>query len=143
VKLLSGIGLLVMIGGILGLLATHSLFSTNPAVIAGQAAAFALMLWARMTFGRRSFHATADPTEGGLVTGGPYAFVRHPIYAAVCLFVIAGGLAHVSWATAAFALVVFLGAIARMVAEERLLRTQYAGYVAYAARTKRMIPHVF
>ena len=142
-KFLSGIGLLIMIGGILGLLATHSLFSTNPAVIAGQAAAFALMVWARMTFGRRSFHATADPTEGGLVTGGPYAFVRHPIYTAVCLFVIAGSLAHVSWATAAFALVVFLGAIARMLAEERLLRTQYPGYIAYAARTKRMIPHVF
>jgi protein-S-isoprenylcysteine O-methyltransferase Ste14 len=143
VKFLSGIGLLIMIGGILGLLATHSLFSTNPAVIAGQAAGFALMVWARMTFGRRSFHATADATEGSLVTGGPYAFVRHPIYTAVCLFVIAGGLAHVSWATAAFALVVFLGAVARMLAEERLLRTQYPGYVAYAARTKRMIPHVF
>ena len=142
-KFLSGIGLLIMIGGILGLLATHSLFSTNPAVIAGQAVAFALMLWARMTFGRRSFHATADPTEGGLVTGGPYAFVRHPIYTAVGLFVIAGSLAHISWATAAFTLVVFLGAIARMLAEERLLRTQYPGYIAYAARTKRMIPHVF
>jgi protein-S-isoprenylcysteine O-methyltransferase Ste14 len=142
-KLLSGIGVLLMIGGILGLLATHSLLSTNPAVIAVQAAAFALMVWARVTFGRRSFHATADPTEGGLVTTGPYAFVRHPIYTAVCLFVVAGGLAHLSWATAAFALVVLLGAIARMLPEERLLLRRYSDYAAYAASTKRMLPHVF
>jgi protein-S-isoprenylcysteine O-methyltransferase Ste14 len=34
---------------------------------------------ARVTFGGRSFHVGANPTEGGLVTKGPYRFVRHPI----------------------------------------------------------------
>ena len=52
-------------------------------VIIVQVLAVLLMLWARVTFGRRSFHASADPTEGGLITTGPYHYLRHPIYAAV------------------------------------------------------------
>jgi protein-S-isoprenylcysteine O-methyltransferase Ste14 len=142
-KSLSAIGLLFMVGGAVGLLLTHALFSTNPVVIAVQAAAFGLMVWARITFGMRSFHATADPTEGGLVTTGPYAFIRHPIYTAICLFVGAGAVAHLSWVTAGLACATVLGGIARMLSEERLLVGRYPDYAAYAARTKRMLPYVF
>ena len=83
-----------MVVAVLGLLTTGNLFSVSPLVIAAQVAAAALMVWARATFGIRSFHATADPTEGGLVTSGPYRIIRHPIYTAVCLFTCAGALAH-------------------------------------------------
>jgi len=142
-KILSGAGLLLMVAGAFGQAVTHSLFSPHPAVIGVQAIAVGLMAWARITFGGRSFHATADPTEGGLVTSGPYAFVRHPIYTAVCLFVLAGGLAHLSWPTAGLLLLVLAGAIARMLSEEHLLRQRYPEYSAYAARIRRMVPGVF
>ena len=46
------------------LLATRSLFANGPVTIAIQTAAALLMLWARVTFGIRSFHAAANPTEG-------------------------------------------------------------------------------
>jgi protein-S-isoprenylcysteine O-methyltransferase Ste14 len=142
-KTLSVAGLLLMIGGLLGLLAADSLLSFSPAVIAAQAAAIALMIWARLTFGLRSFHATANPTEGGLVTTGPYKYLRHPIYTAVCLFVLAGALAHLSLIALGLVLVVFTGALSRMLAEERLLLQRYPEYADYAARTSRMLPHVF
>jgi len=142
-KVVSLISLLLMLTGIMALLATHSLLTDAPVVIAIQVAALSLMVWARVTFGRRSFHAAADPTEGGLVTTGPYRFVRHPIYTAVCLFVFAGALAHVSFLAAGLALLVLLGALGRMVCEERLLVERYPEYADYAARTKRMLPLVF
>ncbi len=142
-KAISVVGFFVMVAGITGLFATRSLFSSNPVVIAVQAAAVALSLWSRVTFGTRSFHASADPTRGGLVTSGPYSFVRNPIYSAALLLVIAGGLAHLSWTTAAFILVCVVGALARILAEERLLGAKYPDYAAYAARTKRLIPYVF
>ena len=142
-KVLSVLGFLLMVAALLGLLATHSLFSPSPVVIAVQAAAVALMVWARVTFGRRSFHAAANPTEGGLVTTGPYRFVRHPIYTAVCLFAFAGAVAHVSLTAVGLALLAFLGALGRMLTEERLVRQRYPEYAEYAARTKRMIPLVF
>src|SRR5215471_12153167 len=95
-KALSIVGYLGMVVGLVGLLATKSLLSPSTVVIALQLVASALMIWARFTFGRRSFHAAANPTAGGLVTTGPYRFIRHPIYTGVCLFVTAGAAAHVS-----------------------------------------------
>ena len=65
-KTLSITGYLGMVGGLLGLLVTRNLFSTSPLVIAVQVMAFLLMLLARLSFGRRSFHRAANPTEGGL-----------------------------------------------------------------------------
>ena len=55
-----------MISGLLGLLVTQHLFSSIALVISLQAVAVLLLLWARITFGLRSFHVVADPTEGGL-----------------------------------------------------------------------------
>jgi protein-S-isoprenylcysteine O-methyltransferase Ste14 len=93
-KTLSIIGYLGMIGGLLGLVATRAILSVSPLVIATQVASVLLAVWARVTFGRRSFHAAANPTEGGLVTSGPYHFIRHPIYTAICLFAATGVAAH-------------------------------------------------
>jgi len=141
--MISVLGYLLMAAGLLGLIEMHALFSSSPAVIAVQCLAVTLMLWARLTFGRRSFHAAANPTEGGLVTSGPYRYIRHPIYTAVVLFSLAGVLAHLSLPAAGFELAVFLGALTRMLLEERLLRAAYPEYADYAARTKRMLPWVF
>lgn len=137
------ISFLLMVAGLLGLIATSSLLSRAPAVIAAQVAALALMVWARITFGLRSFHAAADPTEGGLVTTGPYRFVRHPIYTAVCLFAFAGALAHLSLESLGLAILVLFGAVGRSLCEEHLLIEHYPEYSNYAAKTKRMLPFVF
>src|SRR4029453_3135116 len=93
-KTLSTVGYLGMLGGLLGLLVMRSLVSFSPALLTIQVLAQLLFFWARVTFGRRSYHVVADPTEGGLVTGGPYRYIRHPIYAAFCLFTSAGAAGH-------------------------------------------------
>jgi protein-S-isoprenylcysteine O-methyltransferase Ste14 len=142
-KALSVLGFVLMVGALLGLFAVHALFWSSPVVIGLQVLAVALMVWARLTFGRRSFHATADPTAGGLVTTGPYRWMRHPIYTAVVLFAFAGAFAHPSLVASGLAVAVLLGALARMLTEERLLRARYPEYAGYAARTKRMLPYVF
>ena len=139
-KLISILSFALMVAGLLGLIYIHSLFSASPVVIALQAIAVALMVWARLTFGMRSFHAAADPTEGGLVTTGPYRYVRHPIYTAVVLFSLAGALAHISLTAAGLALAIFIGALGRMLAEERLLSARYPEYIEYAAHTPRILP---
>jgi protein-S-isoprenylcysteine O-methyltransferase Ste14 len=136
-------GLLLMVAAMLGLLLTGSLFSPSPAVIAVQCAAAALMVWARATFGLRSMHAGADPTAGGLVTSGPYHFIRHPIYTAVCLFGGAGVVAHWSLRSALLGVLLIAGAFIRMMCEERLVAATYPEYREYARVTRRMIPWVF
>jgi protein-S-isoprenylcysteine O-methyltransferase Ste14 len=101
------------------------------------------MVWARVTFGRRSFHASADPTAGGLVTTGPYHYIRHPIYTAASLFGWGAVVAHWSAVGAALGVALTAGGLVRIMCEERLLVKAYPGYLAYSKTTKRMLPFVF
>jgi protein-S-isoprenylcysteine O-methyltransferase Ste14 len=133
----------LMIAGIVWLLERQELFAYSVPVMAAQIAAFLLMIWARITFGRRSFHATANPTAGGLVTTGPYHWLRHPIYTAAMLFVWAGVLYYRTTPAIAAAGLVTIGAAARMFAEETYLRETYPEYQAYKSRTARMVPFLF
>ena len=142
-KTLSIIGYLVMICGLLGLIALQAILSPSPFVISVQVAAFLLFVWARLTFGRRSFHLAANPTEGGLVTTGPYRYIRHPIYTALCVFTGAGIVAHWSWGAGVCGALMLSGAVARIFCEETLVMARYPEYRPYAARTWRMIPYVY
>jgi len=142
-RAVSIIGYVGMVGGCVALLLTQCLFSLNPLVIVLQLAALWLGGWARITFGRRSFHVVANPTTGGLVTTGPYRLIRHPIYTAVSLFVLAGAAAHASWSAAGWGALVLAGALVRMLCEEKLLVAMYPAYSQYAATNWRMIPYVF
>ena len=142
-KPVSILGYLVMVGGLIGLIATRNLFSLDPVVITLQSSALLLLLWARVTFGRRSFHLAANPTKGGLVTTGPYRYIRHPIYAAVCLFTFTGVLTHWSLRSVAFGALILAGTLFRIYAEESLVTAQYPEYRDYAARTWRLVPFLF
>ena len=142
-KMISILGLFVMVGALIGLYKIGVLFTAQSIAIALQLMAVALLVWARLTFGRRSFHAAANPTAGGLVTTGPYRIIRHPIYTAACLF--GWGPIVVHWSLVSFALgiLLLLGALMRMMCEERLVTQRYPEYVEYAKVTKRMFPYLF
>jgi protein-S-isoprenylcysteine O-methyltransferase Ste14 len=139
-KLASLCGLVLMVAAVIALLWRHSLFGESPIPIGVQILASSLMVWARVTFGGRSFHAAANPTEGGVVTSGPYRFVRHPIYAAVLYFAWAGTLSHFSILNLVLGICVLAGAGLRIAAEEKLLIERYPEYKEYARQTKRIIP---
>ena len=142
-KTLSIIGYIGMIGGLVGLPATGNLFSSAPFAISLQIGAFLLFLWARLTFGRRSYHAVADPTAGGLVTRGPYSYIRHPIYAAICLFTWVGVATHWSWSSGLCGGVILISAVMRIFCEEALVEARYPEYAHYKTTTWRMIPHLY
>jgi protein-S-isoprenylcysteine O-methyltransferase Ste14 len=139
-KSASVIGFVVAVLAICGLAVEASVIASGMGGVAVQVLAALLMLWARVTFGRRSFHAEAGPTEGGLVTTGPYKFLRHPIYAAVLYFIWAGIVTHPASTSFLLGFLVTGGLAVRIYAEERLVVQRYPDYAAYAARTKRVIP---
>ncbi len=141
-KYSSLIGFAVLIGVLIALISLHSLFAVEPVGITVQVLAVLLMVWARATFGVRSLHAAANPTSGGLVTSGPYRFIRHPIYAAILYFLGVGIVSHPSWSTFALGLVAIAATTVRILSEERLIVQRYPEYEEYAARTKRVIPYV-
>jgi protein-S-isoprenylcysteine O-methyltransferase Ste14 len=142
-KALSIIGAVGMVAGLIAQFGTKNLFSSSPLVIAVQAAAAVLLLWARLTFGRRSFHVAGNPTEGGLVTSGPYRYIRHPIYTAICLFSGAGAVAHWSWKGGVLSGLVLGCGLLRIFCEEVMVAARYPEYRQYAATTWRMVPYIF
>jgi protein-S-isoprenylcysteine O-methyltransferase Ste14 len=78
-----------------------------------------------------------------LVTGGPYAIVRHPLYVTEALVLLGTMLQfRQPWAAvlggATFALIYL-----RTIFEERVLMSEYPQYAAYRERTARFIPGLF
>jgi protein-S-isoprenylcysteine O-methyltransferase Ste14 len=142
-KWLSLVGFAAMVAAVLCLWRTRSLFAATPWGIGLQFSAVLLMIWARVAFGMRSFHAGANPTAGGLVTSGPYRFIRHPIYAAICVFVWAGVFGYLSLTSLSLGVLATAGAIARLICEERLVLQRYPEYHAYGLTTKRLLPGVW
>ena len=80
-----------------------------------------------------------------VVTTGPYAFVRHPGYAAGILIIAASGPALGSWLAAALVVIFSLPFLLyRAITEDRILQVELAGYSDYAARVRwRLIPGIW
>lgn len=142
-KNISLAALLLMALALAGLVVRGAFFSLHPLAIGAEAASIALMVWARLTFGLRSLHAAANPSAGGLVTTGPYRYIRHPIYTAACLFGWSGVLAHWSLINGMLGMLLLAGAVVRMLCEEHLIAADHPEYAAYARTTRRMLPFIF
>lgn len=91
-----------------------------------------------------NFNIRPEVKDGArLVTHGIYARVRHPMYTAVLLAMLAfAALDARPWRIGAW---VALAAVllAKSVREERFLLARFPEYAAYRARTHRFIPGVF
>ena len=83
-------------------------------------------------------------TEQRVITTGPYATVRHPMYAGALLMLLATPIALASW----WALLGFIPILAviilRLQSEERYLEANLTGYAEYRTRVRsRLLPGVF
>ncbi|MFZ0979126.1 MAG: isoprenylcysteine carboxylmethyltransferase family protein [Candidatus Acidiferrales bacterium] len=80
-----------------------------------------------------------------LISTGPYAIVRNPIYLAMLGMYVASALAVTRWPAALIGLIVFLaGTAIRIRAEENLLRAAFgARFSDYARRVPAFFPRLF
>ena len=102
-----------------------------------------LAIWARVYLGRNWGMPQSVKENPELVTTGPYAYIRHPIYTGMLLALFGSALANNPlWFIVAVAAAVYFVYSARR--EEVLMaRTFPDTYPAYRARTKRLIPFVY
>jgi protein-S-isoprenylcysteine O-methyltransferase Ste14 len=79
-----------------------------------------------------------------VISTGPYAVVRHPMYAAALLLVVGTPLALGSWWGLLAALLLVPALIWRLVDEEAFLKRNLPGYAEYARRVRhRLVPLVW
>ncbi len=75
---------------------------------------------------------------------GPYAFVRHPMYAGGGLLILSTPAALGSWAAQPLSFALLLVLIARIFDEERYLSANLAGYKEYLVKVRfRLVPFVW
>lgn len=76
-----------------------------------------------------------------VVSTGPYAFVRHPMYAGAVLLVVGTALLLGSWYALLWSPTIVAVLALRAVLEERTLAAELEGYAAYAGRVRyRLLP---
>ena len=89
----------------------------------------------------KSFSIMAEARQ--LVTSGPYATIRHPLYVAELVATIGVLIEYFSWIAVAIAAIQFAFQIQRMRNEEAVLTGTFPEYAPYMARTSRLIPRVW
>ncbi len=100
-----------------------------------------IAIWARFSLGR-NWSGVVTLKEGHeLVTSGPYAAIRHPIYTALILLFL-GTTLLVGTPSASLGLAcVIWSCWVKLRQEETLMLLQFPdSYPAYMARTKRLVP---
>jgi protein-S-isoprenylcysteine O-methyltransferase Ste14 len=78
-----------------------------------------------------------------LVTGGPYALVRHPIYTGLLLAFAGTAVAIGQWRGVVAVVIALVAIVHKLRIEERWMLEQFGdGYRAYQARVPRLVPFV-
>jgi protein-S-isoprenylcysteine O-methyltransferase Ste14 len=79
-----------------------------------------------------------------VVDTGPYHYVRHPMYAAIVVFVVGTSLLLGAWSGVLIGAIFVVMLARRAMLEERTLRAKLPGYAAYMAQVKyRLIPYIW
>jgi protein-S-isoprenylcysteine O-methyltransferase Ste14 len=103
-----------------------------------------LRLWPVFVLGRRFSGLVAIQPGHTLVITGIYGVIRHPSYLGLLVNAVGWALAFRSGLGLVLAALAVPPLLARISAEERLLRSEFgAAYDAYRARTARFIPGLY
>ena len=100
-------------------------------------------IWARAALGGNWSSAVTFKQSHELITGGPYRFVRHPIYTGVLLMLLGSALMQARLGSIAGFAFGVAGIWLKLQREETLLLAHFrSDYTAYRTRTKALIPFV-
>jgi protein-S-isoprenylcysteine O-methyltransferase Ste14 len=147
------IPILILLFGGMGFMAADAArwrWSTMPPSVrwAGCALLLAVLVFMTWTMRTNSFAAPVVKIqkERGqtVITTGPYAFVRHPLYFGALFYVAATSLVLGSWWGLATVPLVAVGFAIRIRIEEKALREGLQGYDDYTGRVRsRLIPFIW
>ena len=102
---------------------------------------FNLLVFKENTYGGATVETIADQK---VISTGPYALIRHPMYEGVLVMIIGIPLALDAWWSLVIIVVAVPALIWRIVEEEKLLMKDLPGYVEYTQKVKyRILPYLW
>ncbi|HKV61982.1 MAG TPA: isoprenylcysteine carboxylmethyltransferase family protein [Candidatus Acidoferrum sp.] len=106
-------------------------------------AANALRWWVIRSLGAHWNIQVVDSTRLGVVTSGPFRYVRHPNYAAVFSELLALPLIHTAWITAVAGAIAHIGVLAQRLSTEEPVLLANPDYRAAMSGKPRFLPGLF
>jgi protein-S-isoprenylcysteine O-methyltransferase Ste14 len=147
--LLMGLSVWLLIEGVAGkgILIANILPHSTLITFLGVAITFAgmvLTVWARFTLGGNWSASVVVKKKHELVIKGPYAFIRHPIYAGMLTMFIGTAIAAGHLASFLAVPILFLSCWIKLRQEESLMVQEFgAKYTDYQKKVKALIPHIY
>ena len=124
----------------------HEAATHNPWLLGAGLAIFvlglALAVWARVYLGRNWGMPMSQKTDPELVTTGPYAKIRHPIYSGIVLGMVGTAIAVSPYWLIAVAILGAYFLYSAVVEERTMAKTFPEAYPPYKHATKMLIPYV-
>ncbi len=115
-------------------------FWSGAAVTAG---GLLFSVWARRHLGANWSQAVTLKQDHELITSGPYALVRHPIYTGLLLGFLGSAAACGEWRGLLAVAIVFAALWHKLRLEEKWMRAQFGEpYEAYARHVAALVPHI-
>jgi protein-S-isoprenylcysteine O-methyltransferase Ste14 len=136
-------GIMPRLCGVIGTFLGVAILSLKPVALslAWQSVAaflvFAGSLGSAIVLGKLGKSFSIMPEARALVTGGPYAWARHPLYAMEVVTLVGTAIQFAQPWAALLALGVVVFQVLRTIFEERILAEAYPDYAKYQARVKR------
>jgi methyltransferase len=113
------------------------------AAAGGVLAANALRVWAMRTLGMHWNVRVVDSAALGVVTSGPYRFVRHPNYLAVFAELALLPMVHAAWFTAALGTALHVIVLRRRIVLEESILFRNPSYAVAMRHKPRFLPRPF
>ena len=103
----------------------------------------AFWTWVQVVLGMQWSAQLRLRQEHHLITSGPYAIVRHPMYVAIVGFAVGLAVLTANTLFAILALLVIAGLVLRVPREEAMLQERFgAEYTTYASQTGGLLPRL-
>jgi methyltransferase len=102
-----------------------------------------IRLWVVLAMGRLWNVQVMDSARLGVVSSGPFRYIRHPNYVAVFLEMLSLPLIHTAWLTAIFGCLGYAAAIGQRIAVEESVLLADPEYRAAMGRKPRFVPGLF
>ena len=100
-------------------------------------------IWARHHLGANWSQAVTIKEDHQLVTSGPYAFARHPIYTGLLLALFGTAVALGKWRGLVAVLLIFVVLLYKLKLEEKWMRAQFGeSYETYSRHVSALIPFI-
>ena len=124
---------------------SHVPWPVRAAALLGFVPAFGLPVLASRTNTYLSSTVRIQEERGHVVvSSGPYAFIRHPMYAGMILYDLCVPLLLGSWVGLAVSVLMICMVVLRTSLEDRTLQSELPGYREYASRVRfRLLPGVW